>query len=81
MATETTTIRVTKTTRDRLSSIARARGKTTGDLLAEVAAELDDDALLESAERSWHSMSDQELAGYGREAADLGQFTAPLDAE
>jgi len=81
MATGTTTIRVTTTTRDRLSSIAKRRGKTTGDLLAEIAEELDDDALLDSAERSWQSMAAGELADYRREAAELEQFTAPLDPE
>lgn len=81
MATGTTTIRVTTTTRDRLSSIAKRRGKTTGDLLAEIAEELDDDALLGSAERSWRSMDAGELADYRREAAELERFTAPLDPE
>jgi hypothetical protein len=81
MATGTTTIRVTTTTRDRLSAIAKRRGKTTGDLLAELAEELDDDALMGSAERSWRSMSNEELAEYRQEAEDLERFTAPLDPE
>jgi hypothetical protein len=81
MAAATTTIRVTTTTRDRLSSIAKRRGKTTGDLLAEIAEKLDDDALMESAERSWRSMSNEDLAEYRQEAEELEQFTAPLDPE
>lgn len=81
MATGSTTIRVSTATRDRLSSIAKQRGKTTGDLLAEIAEDLDDDALLESAERSWDAMSADELLAYGREAEELEQFSAPPRGE
>lgn len=78
MATGTTTIRVTTTTRDQLSSIAKRRGKTTGDLLAEIAAELDEDALLREAEESWARMSQQALAAYRRGSAELEGFSVPL---
>jgi len=78
MATATTTIRVTTTTRDRLSSIAKRRGKTTGDLLAEIAAELDEDALLEAAEESWARMSGDAVERYRAEAEELERFHASL---
>jgi len=81
MATGSTTIRVSTETRDRLSSIAKQRGKTTGDLLAEIAESLDDDALLESAERSWEAMDVEERRAYGREVEELEPFSAPPRGE
>jgi predicted DNA-binding protein len=78
MTNATTTIRVSTATRDRLSSIAKRRGKTTGDLLAEVAFQLDEDALLEAAEASWARMDEGTIARYRDEAGDLEGFAAPL---
>ena len=78
MTNATTTIRVTTATRDRLSSIAKWRGKTTGDLLAEVALQLDEDALLEAAEESWARMDAGTIAHYRDESGDLEGFAAPL---
>lgn len=78
MTNATTTIRVTTATRDRLSSIAKRRGKTTGDLLAEVALQLDEDALLEAAEASWARMDAEAIGRYRDETGELGSFAAPL---
>lgn len=73
---ETTTIRVPTETRDRLNAIAKRRGASAGDVVAELVREADDLALLVAAEQSWRRLaSDGEaLAAYRTEAGELATF-------
>jgi hypothetical protein len=52
MATETATIRVARTTRDRLAEQARDRGISLASLLADVAREREIEAIWESEQRA-----------------------------
>jgi len=77
---ETTTIRVSSETRDRLNALARRRGVPAGELVAELVIEADDRALLAAAETCWERLAaeDEALSAYRAEAAGLRGFDAPL---
>ena len=72
---ETTTIRVPAETRDRLNALARRRGTTAGELVAELVRNADEDALLEAAAESWARL---DVAAYRAESGELESFDAPL---
>jgi predicted DNA-binding protein len=77
---DTTTIRVSSETRDRLNALARRRGVPASVLVTELVSEADDHALLADAEAGWERLAADEeaLAAYRAEAADLRGFDAPL---
>jgi predicted DNA-binding protein len=77
---KTTTIRVPQETRDRLNALARRRGSTAGEVVAELVREADDEALLAEAEAGWRRLAadPQLLAAYHAESAELDAFDAPL---
>ena len=77
---ETTTIRVTSKTRDRLNALARRRGMAAGQLVEQLVRDADDEALLESAEDAWGRMASEPkmLAAYREESAELESFGSPL---
>lgn len=76
----TTTIRVAEATRDRLNALARRRGATAGELVAELVRAADDDALLADAVESWDRLAgDRERrAAYRDETDRLEAFGVPL---
>jgi len=76
----TTTIRVPSETRDRLNALARERGASAGDVVADLVREADDRALLADAEESWRRLgADRKaLAAYRAEASEFQGFDAPL---
>lgn len=76
----TTTIRVAQETRDRLNALARRRGSTAGEVVAELVRNADEDALLADAAEGWARLgADSEaLASYRAATADLAGFDAPL---
>lgn len=73
---ETTTIRVSSATRDRLKELARRRGAPAGEIVAELVQEADDRALLAEAEENWKRLADdpQALAAYRDMSAALTDF-------
>jgi predicted DNA-binding protein len=77
---ETTTIRVSSETRDRLNALARRRGVPASDLVTELVSEADDRALLAEAEEGWGRLAADEetLAAYRAETGDLQGFDAAL---
>ena len=76
----TTTIRVPEETRDRLNALARRRGATAGEVVADLVRGADEEALLADAHEGWKTISadSQLLAAYRAEAAELDAFGAPL---
>jgi predicted DNA-binding protein len=76
----TTTIRVSSETRDRLNALARRRGVPASELVTELVSEADDQALLAEAEEGWDRIgADKEtFAAYRAETADLQGFDAAL---
>jgi predicted transcriptional regulator len=75
---DTTTIRVSVETRNRLNELARRRGEPAGDVVAALVRAADDRALLESATESWGSLSPDALAAYKAETTEVGEFDAQL---
>jgi predicted DNA-binding protein len=77
---DSTTIRVSSETRDRLNALARRRGVAASELVTELVSEADDRTLLAEAEASWERLaSDEEaLAAYRAESANLRGFGSPL---
>jgi predicted transcriptional regulator len=76
----TTTIRVPEETRDRLNALAKRRGSTAGEVVADLVQTADDEALLADAEEGWAKLTadPQLLAAYRAETAELEAFDAPL---
>ena len=76
----TTTIRVPEETRDRLNALARRRGSTAGEVVADLVRGADEEALLADAQDAWANISadSQLLAAYRAEATELDAFDAPL---
>ena len=76
---ETTTIRVSTETRDRLKELARRRGSKASEIVAELVAEADERALLSDAEEAWRRLAaDAEtFAAYRAETSELESFGAP----
>ena len=76
----TTTIRIPAETRDRLNALARRRGSTAGELVAELVRDADEDALLADAAQSWARLGADPaaLAAYRAETADLDAFASEL---
>lgn len=72
----TTTIRVTSETRDRLNALARRRGAPVSEIVAELAQEADERALLEDAAEGWERLADdpEALAAYRAESQALEGF-------
>lgn len=75
---ETTTIRVAEETRDRLNAIAKRRGASAGDIVAELVREADDRALLADAAEGWQRLAaePEALAAYRAESEQLEGFDA-----
>lgn len=78
MARPTTTIRVRIETRDRLNAVASASGASAAELVDRWARQADEDLLLADAVDSWRAMSDEQLANYRAESAELDDFSADL---
>jgi predicted DNA-binding protein len=74
----TTTIRVPAETRDRLNAIAKRRGASAGEVVAELVREADDRVLLADAEESWRRVAadPERLAAYRDETEELAAFDA-----
>lgn len=80
---ETTTIRVSVRTRDRLRGLAARRGERAGDVVANLVDAADDDALLVEAAAGFERIAADPvlLTGYREEAADIAAaFDAPAPA-
>lgn len=77
---ETTTIRVTTETRDRLNALARRRGARASEIVAELIQDADDRALLADAEAGWERLAGDPaaIAAYRAEAGRLDSFEPPL---
>lgn len=75
---ETTTIRVAEETRDRLNAIAKRRGASAGEVVADLVREADDRALLADAAEGWQRLAaePEALAAYRAEAEELAGFDA-----
>jgi len=73
---ETTTIRVTAQTRDQLNSLARRRGTSAGEVVAELVRAADDEALLAEAAASWSRLGEdaRALSAYHAESDELAGF-------
>ncbi len=74
----TTTIRVPEETRDRLNAIAKRRGASAGEVVADLVREADDRALLADAAEGWKRLAadPEALAAYRAEAEELAAFDA-----
>lgn len=72
----TTTIRVPAETRDQLNAIAKRRGASAGEVVAELVRDADDRVLLADAEEGWQRLGADahRLAAYRAEAAELAAF-------
>jgi predicted DNA-binding protein len=70
---QTTTIRVTAETRDRLNELARRRGEPAGDVVAALVHEANDRALLAAAFEDWERLCDDpaSVAAYRGELASF----------
>ncbi len=73
---ETTTIRVAEETRDRLNGLAKRRGASAGEVVAELVREADDRALLADAAEGWQRLAaePEALAAYRAETEQLAGF-------
>jgi predicted DNA-binding protein len=73
---ETTTIRVAEETRNRLNALAKRRGTSAGDVVAELVREADDRALLADAVEGWQRLAAEpgRLAAYRAESEQLAGF-------
>lgn len=79
-ATDTTTIRVTTLTRDRLKALATRRGEPAGDVVAKLVDAADEEALLVEVEAFFERLAEDPgaLATYRAESSELeGAFEAP----
>jgi predicted DNA-binding protein len=76
----TTTIRVSSETRDRLNALARRRGAPVSEIVAELAQEADERALLADAAEGWERLAADPaaLAAYRAESQALEGFEPPL---
>ena len=78
--TDTTTIRVSTRTRDRLRDLAKRRGEAAGDVIAELVEAADEEAQLAEMEESFERLAGdaRTLAAYRAESGELeGTFDAP----
>jgi predicted DNA-binding protein len=77
---ESTTIRVSSETRDRLNALARRRGVAASELVTELVSEADDRTLLAEAEECWERLAsdDEALVAYRAESADVRGFDSAL---
>jgi predicted DNA-binding protein len=77
---DTTTIRVTAETRDRLNELAREWGRPAGQVVSALVQEADDRALLAAAAQDWQrtAADTAALATYRAETADLEGFDSPM---
>lgn len=77
---ETTTIRVSAETRDRLNELARKWRKPAGQVISALVQEADDRALLNAASEDWQRMSQDgaALTAYRAETQGLEGFETPL---
>ena len=77
---DTTTIRVTVETRDRLNDLARRRGEPAGDVVAALVRDADEKALLASAAEDWARLGTDPdaMAAYRTETAALASFDTEL---
>jgi predicted DNA-binding protein len=75
---KTTTIRVPCDTRNRLNLLARERGASAGEVVADLVREADDRALLAEAEDGWLRLSKDPdaIAAYRAETSELDAFDA-----
>ena len=73
---DTTTIRVSVRTRDRLNALAEQRGTPAGEVVASLVEAADDDRLLVEAERAFERLAQDPpaLAAYRSETCDLDGF-------
>ena len=79
-ATDTTTIRVSTRTRDRLKALAIRRGEPAGDVVAELVDAADEEVLLAEVEVFFERLAadPDALAAYRAEGGELeGAFDAP----
>ena len=79
-AADTTTIRVSIRTRDRLKALAARRGEAAGDVVAKLVDVADEDALLAEIEDSFDRLAEDPtaLAAYRAEGREIeGAFEAP----
>ncbi len=80
-ATDTTTIRVSTSTRDLLKKLAARRGEPASDLIAKLVRAADEEAMLAELEASFERLSKDPaaLSAYRAEAVELeGAFEAPM---
>jgi predicted transcriptional regulator len=77
---KTTTIRVTSETRDRLNALARRRGAPVSEIVAELAQEADERALLADAAEGWERLAADPaaLAAYRAEGEELESLEPSL---
>ncbi|MGH2854489.1 MAG: hypothetical protein ACRDLF_09920 [Solirubrobacteraceae bacterium] len=76
----TTTIRVSRKTRDALKALSARRGSPAGEVIADLVYAADDDLLLADAERAFQRLAGdpRALAAYRSEAREIeGAFEAP----
>lgn len=76
---ETTTIRVSVQTRERLNALAAKRGAPAGEIVAELVEAADDDRLLKETERAFDRLAEDPaaLAAYRSETCDLDSELEP----
>jgi predicted DNA-binding protein len=78
--TGTTTIRVSRKTRDRLNALSARKGEPAGEIVAKLVYAADDEMLLSDAEAAFESLArdPDALAAYRTEAHELeAGFKAP----
>ena len=79
-ATDTTTIRVSTRTRERLKALATRRGEAAGDVVAKLVDAADEEAMLAEVEAFFERLAEDSagLAAYRAESSELeGAFGAP----
>jgi hypothetical protein len=69
-----TTIKVDSTVRDRLASVARARGTTMGALLADLAQRVEDEQRWTEIEAAYHRLRTQDPEGWREYLAELAEW-------
>jgi predicted DNA-binding protein len=76
----TTTVRIPIETRDTLNELARRRGASAGEIMAELVRREDDRALLDEAADGWRRLADHPaaIAAYRAQTDELESFDAPL---
>jgi predicted DNA-binding protein len=76
----TTKIRVPAETRDRLNALARRRGTSAAQVVAELVQSAADDALLADAAASWErsGLVPEARARYRAETEELASFDVPV---